>query len=74
MKILFVTGSLVHGGAERHTITLANRLAERGHECHFAYVKADHSQRERLRGAASIECLQAREVSRFRRAISRLGA
>ena len=59
MKILFVTGSLVHGGAERHTITLANRLAERGHECHFAYVKPDHSQRERLQGAASVECLEA---------------
>ena len=42
MKLLFLTGSLVHGGAERHTITLANRLAERGHACHFAYVKADH--------------------------------
>ena len=49
MKLLFVTGSLVHGGAERHTITLANRLAERGHECHLAYVKDDPSQLERLR-------------------------
>jgi glycosyltransferase involved in cell wall biosynthesis len=59
MKLFFVTGSLVHGGAERHTITLSNRLAERGHECHFAYVKDDPSQLERLRGAASVRCLHA---------------
>ena len=59
MKILFLTGSLVHGGAERHTITLANRLAERGHECHAAYVKNDPSQLERYRGMASITCLHA---------------
>jgi glycosyltransferase involved in cell wall biosynthesis len=59
MKIVFVTGSLVHGGAERHTITLANRLAERGHECHAAYVKNDASQLARYRGTASITCLDA---------------
>ena len=59
MKILFLTGSLVHGGAERHTIGLANRLAERGHECHFVYVKPDHSQFERLEGVRA-ECLDAR--------------
>jgi len=59
MRLLFVTGSLVHGGAERHTITLSNRLAERGHECHLAYVKNDPSQLERLRGAASVHCLEA---------------
>lgn len=60
MRLLFITGSLVHGGAERHAITLANRLAERGHDCHFAYVKDDPSQLERLRGPASVRCLQAR--------------
>ncbi|HZM37368.1 MAG TPA: glycosyltransferase [Burkholderiales bacterium] len=60
MKLLFLTGSLVHGGAERHTITLANRLAERGHECHAAYVKDDPAQLGRLRGAASVTCLKAR--------------
>jgi len=60
VKLLFITGSLVHGGAERHSITLANRLAERGHEVRFAYVKADHSQLERLRGMAGVECLDAR--------------
>ncbi len=65
MRILFVTGSLVHGGAERHAITLANRLAERGHACHFAYVKDDPAQRGRLRLGAefrnpgSVECLYA---------------
>ncbi len=59
MRIVFVTGSLVHGGAERHTITLANRLAERGHDCHAAYVKPDHSQRLRYR-IAEVACLEAR--------------
>lgn len=60
MKMLFVTGSLVHGGAERHSITLANRLAERGHECRFAYVKNDPSQLERLQlPAEAVRCLEA---------------
>jgi glycosyltransferase involved in cell wall biosynthesis len=59
VRPLFITGSLVHGGAERHTITLANKLAERGHECHVAYVKDDPSQLARLRGAASVRCLHA---------------
>jgi glycosyltransferase involved in cell wall biosynthesis len=59
MKLFFVTGSLVHGGAERHTITLSNRLGERGHECHFAYVRNDPSQLERIRAAASVRCLEA---------------
>ena len=58
MKLAFITGSLVHGGAERHTITLANRLAERDHECHFAYVKNDPSQLPRLQVPAA--CLHAR--------------
>jgi glycosyltransferase involved in cell wall biosynthesis len=60
MKILFVTGSLVHGGAERHSITLANRLAERGHECRLAYVKNDPSQLGRLRlPEGAVRCLHA---------------
>lgn len=61
LRIMFVTGSLVHGGAERHSITLMNRLAERGHECHAVYVKSDHSQRERieLHGSGSLHCLGA---------------
>lgn len=60
MKILFVTGSLVHGGAERHSITLANRLAERGHDCGFVYVKNDPSQLARLRlPERAVSCLYA---------------
>jgi glycosyltransferase involved in cell wall biosynthesis len=60
MRLLFVTGSLVHGGAERHTIALASRLGERGHDCHVAYIQHDPSQLERLQGAAPAECLHAR--------------
>ena len=71
--MLFVTGSLVHGGAERHTITLVNRLAERGHECHAAYVKNDPSQLARLGGAASVQCLEARKYLDFT-ALGKLGA
>jgi glycosyltransferase involved in cell wall biosynthesis len=58
MRLFFVTGSLVHGGAERHAITLANRLAGRGHDVHFAYVKNDPSQLPRLEIPAT--CLEAR--------------
>jgi glycosyltransferase involved in cell wall biosynthesis len=46
---MFVTGSLDQGGAERHAVTLVNRLAERGHECHAAWVKGGDGLRERLR-------------------------
>ena len=63
MSILFVTGSLVHGGAERHTITLLNRLAERGHECHAAYVKDDPGQLGRLRRRGERRLPAARRVS-----------
>ena len=61
MRIAFVTGSLVHGGAERQSITLANRLAERGHECHAIYVKNDPSQLGRLRlpPHSTVRCLHA---------------
>ena len=60
MRLAFVTGSLVHGGAERHTIGLANRLAQRGHDCHAAFIRDDASQLERLQGAPGAECLHAR--------------
>ena len=62
MRIAFITGSLVHGGAERQAITLANRLSERGHDCHAIYVKNDPSQLERLSLVApsSVRCLHAR--------------
>ena len=59
MKLLFITGSLSHGGAERQTVTLVNGLAQRGHECHAVYVKDEASQLDRLQGAASVECLYA---------------
>jgi glycosyltransferase involved in cell wall biosynthesis len=62
IRVLFVTGSLAHGGAEHHAVTLMNRLAERGHECHAVYVKpaADQLGRIRLRGAGTVHCLDAR--------------
>ena len=61
MRIAFVTGSLVHGGAERQAITLANRLAERGHDCHAVYVKNDPSQLSRLKlpPQSTVRCLHA---------------
>jgi glycosyltransferase involved in cell wall biosynthesis len=72
MRLLFVTGSLVHGGAERHTITLLNKLAGRGHDCHAAYVQDNPAQLERITGAASIECLHAQRYLDLR-AVRRLG-
>ena len=60
-RTMFVTGSLSHGGAERHAIALMNRLAERRHECHAVYVKsgADQLGRIRLRGSGTVHCLGA---------------
>jgi len=60
-RALFVTGSLCHGGAERHSITIMNRLAERRHECHAVYIKDDGDQlgRIRLPDGASVQCLDA---------------
>jgi glycosyltransferase involved in cell wall biosynthesis len=59
---LFVTSSLEHGGAERHTITLFNGLAERGHECHAVLVKDRAAQLDRIRarGNATVRSLDAR--------------
>lgn len=61
LRPIFVTASLAHGGAERHAITLVNRLAERGHECHAVYIKSDAGQigRLRLRDGGSVHCLGA---------------
>jgi glycosyltransferase involved in cell wall biosynthesis len=60
MRLMFLTGSLAYGGAEHHTITLANRLAERGHECDAAWVKPESAQLERLRlSDGSALCLEA---------------
>jgi len=62
LRILFVTSSLEHGGAERQTVTLLNRLGERGHDVHLAFIKAHGAQLERLRlpPAGSVRCLHAR--------------
>lgn len=71
-RALFVTGSLSHGGAERHSIALMNRLAERRHECHAVYVKRGAGQQARLqlRDGATVQCLEAArylDVSALRR-------
>ena len=81
MRIAFVTGSLVHGGAERQAITLANRLAERGHDCHAIYVKNDPSQLSRLKlpEHSTVRCLHAARyldfnaLSHLHALLSRLG-
>src|SRR5882724_7330591 len=78
---MFVTSSLAHGGAERHTITLANRLAQRGHECHFVFVKNRTAQLSRIRVGArgSIHCLDGRRyfdpraLFRFARTVRAVG-
>ena len=75
LRPLFVTGSLAHGGAERHSITLLNRLAERGYDCHAVYIKDEAGQLERirLRDDDKVHCLHA---ARFfdRRAIADFAA
>ena len=62
MRLQFVTSCLEHGGAERHTITLFNRLAERGHECHAVLIKdaAKQLDKVRPRGNAMVRSLDAR--------------
>jgi glycosyltransferase involved in cell wall biosynthesis len=61
LRTLFVTSSLAYGGAEKQTITVMNRLAGRGHECHAAYIKENHAllDRVRLRSESSVRCLAA---------------
>lgn len=80
LRLMFVTGSLGVGGAEQHSITLMNRLAERGHECHAVYVKHDAALAGRIRlcESGSLHCLDARRfldwraVSDFARHIERI--
>ncbi|MGE0030819.1 MAG: glycosyltransferase [Steroidobacteraceae bacterium] len=73
LRLLCITGSLAHGGAERHAVTLVNGLAALGHECHLAYVKDASAQLERLRPGrrGTVQCLGA---TRYldRRAVSDL--
>src|SRR5258707_260306 len=60
-RVIFVTASLTHGGAERHSIAVMNRLAERGHECHAVYIRNKDTQlkRIRLRDGGAVRCLNA---------------
>jgi glycosyltransferase involved in cell wall biosynthesis len=61
LRVISVTTSLSHGGAERHSIAVMNRLAERGHECHAVYIKNDTNQLDRIRlsGSGTVRCLNA---------------
>ncbi len=52
LRIVFITGSLAHGGAERHAIALVNGLTARGHECHLVHVKSLAEQGSRLAAQA----------------------
>jgi glycosyltransferase involved in cell wall biosynthesis len=62
LRTIFVTGSLAHGGAERQSITLMNRLAERRHECHLVHIKragTEQADRIRVRDGGGVYCLDA---------------
>src|SRR5467141_2981106 len=61
LRVIWVTGSLSYGGAERHAIAVMNRLAERGHECHAVYIKSmdDQIDRIRRRDGGTVQCLDA---------------
>jgi glycosyltransferase involved in cell wall biosynthesis len=61
MRLMFITGSLCYGGAERHAVTLMNRLGERGFECHAVHVKsgADLADRIRVQDGSSVRSLDA---------------
>jgi len=79
-RVIFVTGWLFHGGAERHAVALMNGLAERGHQCHAVYIKnrIDLLDRIRLRDGGTARCLDAtryldmRAVADFAAHISRV--
>ena len=81
VRVIFVTSSLPHGGAERHAIALMNRLAERGHQCHAVCIKnsGDKLDRIRLRNGGTVRCLDAgryldtRALAGFATHISRIG-
>src|SRR4030088_357731 len=81
LRVIWVTASLPHGGAERHAIALMNRLAERGHQCHAVYIKAsgDKLDRIRLGDGGTVRCLDAaryldtRALADFATHISRIG-
>lgn len=60
LRALFITNSLTHGGAERHAVSLVNRLSDRGVDCHAAYIKNDGTQVECLVHPGNSYCLDAR--------------
>ncbi|MEI6736947.1 MAG: glycosyltransferase family 4 protein [Pseudomonadota bacterium] len=61
LRPMFVTDSLKHGGAERHSITVMNRIADRGHECHAVYIKNDQDLLDRIepRARTTVRCMNA---------------
>jgi glycosyltransferase involved in cell wall biosynthesis len=61
-RLMFVTATLAHGGAERLAVALINRLCERGHDCHAVYIKSDAGLADdlRLRASGTLRCLAAR--------------
>jgi glycosyltransferase involved in cell wall biosynthesis len=80
VRLIFITGSLSPGGAERHAVALMNRLAERGHQCHAVSVKkiGDLGDRIRSRDSGTVHSLAAaryldlRAVADFAALISRI--
>jgi glycosyltransferase involved in cell wall biosynthesis len=76
LRVLFVVNSLEHGGAERHTITLLNRLGDRGHRCHAAFIKNRRDQlgRIRLREGGTLHSLDARRFFDARALVGLTGA
>ena len=64
LRPMWVTGTLAHGGAERHSITLMNRFADRGHQCHAVYIKDTPLQNQLaridLRDGMTVRCMYAR--------------
>jgi glycosyltransferase involved in cell wall biosynthesis len=59
MRLVFVTGSLPDGGAERQTMALLDALAKRGHECHAFCVKPLRAELTGPARAASPHSLNA---------------
>jgi glycosyltransferase involved in cell wall biosynthesis len=48
LRVIFAASSLPHGGAERHTVAVMKRLAERGHECHAVSIRESRGRPDRI--------------------------
>lgn len=78
LRLMFVTGSLPDGGAERHTIGLQEALAQRGHDCHAVCVKPLRKPVATANGARRAHSLEARgyldwnAVARFTEMLSQV--